>query len=60
MRDENDTAAFSQFFEDFCSEHKGPLKQQHPLPFRVTFSNFTEQEIEGECLDWLYQFLHTK
>lgn len=54
-----DNSIFKDFLNEFCTHRDGPLSDQTPLPSRVLSAGVTEAEIEGECLDWLQQFLHT-
>ena len=56
---DEDSALHKGFLDEFCTHREGPLSDQSSLPLRVVSIGFTEQELEGECLDWLQQFLHT-
>jgi len=49
------------FFDAFCHDFPNPvLTEGYKLPFDVGRSLLTEEELEGECLDWCIQFLNAR
>ena len=49
------------FFDIFCNDFPNSvIEEGDKLPFDVGRSLLTEEELEGECLDWCIQFLNAR
>lgn len=56
----NDPSSFSRFLETFCKDHHGPVNEGDSLPIRLVPYYLTNNEVEGECIDWTLQYLAVK
>jgi len=53
--------SFEYFFDAFHSDFPNTvLEESDKLPFDVGRWSLSEDELEGECLDWCVQFLGTR
>ena len=55
-----ETPTFASFLEKFAKEHPAPLGDEESLPIRLITYYLTEDEAEGECLDWAIEYLKSK
>ncbi|XP_077996031.1 protein phosphatase 1F-like [Glandiceps talaboti] len=49
--------SYKQFLDDFVSNHIDKLSSGDALPIRLVTFSLTHQEVEGETLDWVLQYL---
>lgn len=51
---------FRHFLSEFSTSHSGPLSEDDPLPVRLICYYLSQEEVEGECLDWSLTYLSLK
>ncbi|XP_033115788.1 protein phosphatase 1E-like [Anneissia japonica] len=45
------------FLEEFVANHSSPLDPDEPLPIRLVTYYLTDDEVEGEVVDWTLEYL---
>ncbi|XP_063966694.1 protein phosphatase 1E-like [Lytechinus pictus] len=56
-RGSDDSIKFKLFLEEFTAKHNGPVTSDDPLPFRLVTYRLTPDEVEGECIEWVMEYL---
>ena len=60
MEQNNDSLNFQRFLNDFCDKLKEKSENDNIVPIRFANPRVTQEELEGECLEWCLQFLSTR
>ncbi|XP_072034099.1 protein phosphatase 1F-like isoform X2 [Amphiura filiformis] len=57
---EEQIAAFKQFLTEFSALHPNPIAEEDAMPFRINTFRMAEDEVEGECMDWVLEYLQDR
>ena len=57
---EEQIAAFKKFLTEFSALHPNPIAEEDAMPFRINTFRMTEDELEGECMDWVLEYLQER
>ena len=57
---EENSAIYRKFLKDFCKKYDESDASEDNRPFKINSRFITEEELEGECLDWVLQTLFAK
>ena len=57
---EEQIAAFKKFLTEFSALHPNPIAEEDAMPFRINTFRMSEDELEGECMDWVLEYLQER
>ena len=57
---EEQTVAFKKFLTEFSAAHPNPIAEEDAMPFRINTFRTTVEDLEGECMDWVMEYLQER